>query len=314
MPNNKLIRIGIIGSGSQAKKIFEICIKQKKIKEILKYNYKEKFGYITSFKKIKSCDCIIIAAPTYTHHNYLKKLINYQGYIFLEKPGGSNSNQINYIFKNFNNKKLFINYNFQFSKLLKILNKLINTKKYGKTIKVDIGSCNGLAHKKEYNNWRFNKNLSKGIEELNIVHFLKISLSLFGKIKKIHKSLISSKKNKIITTANYNIETKNQIIIDIINSYDTPYDFYFNILLTNANIKYDGKKIYVHHPRDTFDTKNRFTKPPLKKIIEIDFENDWTNSLNISLNFFLEKVFKNKKFSKKEFTESINIAKIIFKN
>ena len=62
----------------------------------------------------------------------------------------------------------------------------------------------------------------------------------------------------------------------------------------------------VYYPRDTFDKKNRFKSPPKIKNYSLPFEKVWSNSLNKSLSYFIEKVKKNENFSLNEFKNSID--------
>ena len=50
--DKKKFEISIIGSGSQANKIFEICKKITKIKKIIRYHYKPKENFTNDFSKI----------------------------------------------------------------------------------------------------------------------------------------------------------------------------------------------------------------------------------------------------------------------
>lgn len=314
MSDNKLINVGIIGSGSQSEKIYKICKAKKFINKITRFHYKQKKNYINNFNELLTNECIILASPTYTFFEYLTKLQNYKGYIFLEKPGGSSLLQLDKIYKKFKNKNIYINYNFEFSTLVKQLNKIINYKRFGKIIKVDINSTNGLVHKKKYKNWRFVKKYCSGIEETNMVHFVKLSNKLFGKIDKILKTKIKSNKTHNVISSNYLIKTKKKIIVNIFTSYDTPYYFNLNVILQNAIIKYNGNTLTVNFPRDFFDNNNRFKTPPIVKKFSINFEEDWKLSLKKSVEFFLQKVKNKVKFRKKVFKESIDIGKIIFNN
>jgi predicted dehydrogenase len=313
MSNNNIAEITIIGSGSQANKIYDICKKIKQIKKINRYHYKQKKNFTNDFTKILFSKCVFIASPTYSHFDYLKKLKKFNGYIFLEKPGGSSLRELKYLKNTFINGKIFINYNFQFSNLYELLKKLIKNKKFGKLVKVDISATNGLIHKKNYKNWRFKKNFSIGIEEINTVHFLKLSESLFGKSIFIDKKKFISKKSLNTVTANYSIETNKKVVVNIFNSYNTVYSFHLIILFENAMLKYDGKKISIFYPRNVFDKYNRFISPPKINSKNIDFEKDWKESLNKSIIYFLNKVLKKHKLSKKDFENSIEIAEQVFK-
>ncbi len=83
-------KIGIIGFRGQAARIRKILKKNNKV-EINKILYHKKLKIKNSiitqnFNDLLNLDAIIIASPTYTHLEYLKKLKNYKGYILIEKP------------------------------------------------------------------------------------------------------------------------------------------------------------------------------------------------------------------------------------
>ena len=79
--------VGIIGFGSQGKRIFSI-LKKLKFKNlvIFKINkfYKNKKLYTNNFSKIKKCDIVFVCSPNNTHFKYVKSLEK-NIYIFCEK-------------------------------------------------------------------------------------------------------------------------------------------------------------------------------------------------------------------------------------
>ena len=303
MSNNNIIsnNLGIVGSGNQAKKIIKVINSKKQKIDI--FNYRKE--NIDNFKKKK---IIFIASSTNTHNEYLKKLKNFKNYIFLEKPGASNLKELKYIEKNFK-KRLYINYNFIFSKLFKVIKKEMNTKKYGKLLRLDIIQCNGLAFKKNYENWRFDNKKCSGIEEINTVHFINFVLNLFKKVKLISKIKLNiSKRN--IDNAEYKFLANNQTIINIFNSYTSPYIIEMKLIFENAILNYDGNYLKYFYPRDTFDKKNRFKQPKLRKKLKINFSQDWIYSNKNSIKFFLEQV--KKKINKFKISNAIKTLKFVF--
>ena len=209
MSNYKLMKkrkIGIIGFRGQAARIRKILKKNNKV-EINKILYHKKLKIKNSiitqnFNDLLNLDAIIIASPTYTHLEYLKKLKNYKGYILIEKPVINNLSQYKVINKLYRNKKskVMINYSFNYSKIFFTLKKILKQNKYGKPIKAFISTNHGLAFKKN-NGWRFNSKLCKGVGEMVSCHFIKFASTLFGDIKKFYKieSNFSKKTREIIS-------------------------------------------------------------------------------------------------------------------
>ena len=103
-----------------------------------------------NFNDLLNLDAIIIASPTYTHLEYLKKLKNYKGYILIEKPVINSLSQYKVINNLYRNKKskIIINYNFNYSKIFFTLKKILKQNKYGKPIKTFISQIMVLLSKK----------------------------------------------------------------------------------------------------------------------------------------------------------------------
>ena len=109
-------------------------------------------------------------------------------------------------------------------------------------------------------NWRAKKKLSKGIIEVDTVHYIDLAIALFGNLlnyKLIAHKHASNKKNNNNDTVALLLETK-KVPVSIFNSYSSPFFFKFIIFGTNGIIEYDGKNIIYKHPRDTFNKIGRF--------------------------------------------------------
>ena len=126
MSNYKLKKenqIGIIGFRGQAERIIKIIKKIPKVQLSKIYYHKKykdnKIKIITNnFNDLMKLNAIIIASPTFTHVNYLKKLRNYKGYILVEKPAINKKKEGKQLLKYSDNwkQRTFVNYNFNHSK------------------------------------------------------------------------------------------------------------------------------------------------------------------------------------------------------
>jgi predicted dehydrogenase len=312
----KNLRIGVVGRSGHAGRLINILDK-KKI-NIVSYHPKTKFMqndnliYTANFNEILNCDGVIISCPTFLHWHYLNKLKQYKGHILVEKPAVSNKSQAKLLIPFIKKYKLKLNINFNLrnSELFNIVKKIIkNNKSFGKVISCSIFSSHGLAFKKKYySNWRSKKELSKGIIEVDTVHYIDLAIALFGNLldyKLIARNYASNKKTNNNDTVALLLETK-KIPVTIFNSYSSPFFFKMIIFGTNGIIEYDGKNIIYKYPRDTFDKSERFISPKIKQKYNIRFDKMWKESLVSSINGFIYKIKKNNKTKYKILTQHMD--------
>jgi predicted dehydrogenase len=314
LENNK---IGIIGFGNHASRIISILKTFKNI-EIYKIFHPTKIVLenigTNQFDDLYDCDCILILSPDDTHFEYLSKLSkNYNGYIFCEKPVVTKLDELEKLV-NINKdkkKKIFFNFNFRFSKLSEIIKNEINDKKIGEISHVNIFSTHGLAFKKEYlDSWRSNKNHHNILDSLAI-HYLDLILFQMGNItNSYYYPRLVSKNGHTYDTCSLTLETENTSVM-IYCSYANPKINEIVIIGTDGYITIRDNKKEVFFPRDTFDPKGFFVKPPMITNEDFNFENEYTNSLKKSLEYFIDCV-KNKKLIDLEiFEKSIMTTKLL---
>ena len=257
-----LLKFGIIGSGSIAKKHIHlikkkypnsqiyILLHKKKIKSKFELNFffKEKLFFQNNF------DFIFICNPATRHVEYVKKCIHYKfKNIFVEKPLSASLNEAkkfmsNYSFKDY---KLFIGYVLLFNDIFIKSLELLNKKKLGKIISANI-VCNS-----NFKKWRKSKDFFESVSAkkklgggvLNeLSHELSYALKLFGPIDQIYSKLSYDKNKKI------NVETKAKIICitkkDVnlgifLNFVSKKEERYCKIIGTKGNLLLDFKNMIL---------------------------------------------------------------------
>lgn len=303
-------RIGIIGKGSQYRRVSKI---------LEKYNYKfivykpnnKNFYDRKSFQLLKECDVIFILSPNKTHFNYIKQFSNGR-YIFCEKPPVSNKNDLKKLAK-FSCKKIYFNFNFRFSNISNILSK-IKKFKLGDLLYGTIISGHGLGFKKEYaKSWRSNKKLcKKGVFEIVSIHWLDLVNYHFNmsaiKILNLRSFL---KKRNSYDNSYCKITLKNKSEVDIYSSYTSPLVKKIMLVFSNGMIEQNNNFIEVRGPAMNLNKNKFFIQPKLIKKISISENHDYNISLEKSINFFLDHVKKKKSFSKKDFINSLYVNKLI---
>jgi predicted dehydrogenase len=292
--------VGIIGFGSQGKRIFSI-LKKLKFKNlvIFKINkfYKNKKLYTNNFSKIKKCDIVFVCSPNNTHFKYVKSLEK-NIYIFCEKPPVNNINELNKL-KKMNLNRVYFNYNYRFSE---INSSLQSIKKYnfGKLLYGNIVMAHGLASKKNYNiSWRSKD--KGGVYDILGIHIIDLILNNY-KISLITKKLSKFSSNYSVDNAYFTIKLENFGQIDCYVSYSTPYKQKFEFIFENGLLEIDNKSICFKGPRNTFDNKGFFITPQILYKKKFNQQNDYHSSLEKSVNYFL-KCFKNKQSFKKKDTK-----------
>ena len=298
-------KIGLIGFGSQAKRIIKILKTTKNnINFIFRKNLKKKDkSLITNkIKDIEACNIIFILSPNSTHFNYINRLKKNR-YIFCEKPPVDKIGQLKFL-KNIDLSKIYFNYNYRYSKINDALKK---TKKYkfGKLLYGNIIYGHGLATKKSYiNSWRSRKN-NQGVYEILGIHLIDLILNNY-KISKVKKKLSYFLKKKKPDNSFFTINLENFGQIDCFISYTSPYEQKFNFIYENGILEINNKYIIFRGPRNTFDKRGFFSSP--KILFKESFKQlkDYDTSLRKSVKYFI-KIAKNKK----KFLQSENKLSIL---
>ena len=303
-------KICIIGNGVHSQRIQKI-IKKKKINFIVfkpksKKNYKKE--NLENFKKYK---IFFIISPNNTHFYYISKFCK-NSYIFCEKPPTNNLKELNKL-KKINSNKIYFNFNFRFSRISKILSE---SKKFGlgKLIYSNIISGHGLAFKDIYkNSWRADKkNCPTGVFEMLAIHWIDLINYLF-KIKKIKNFELKnlSKIGNSYDNCNLSLQTHNNAVIDVVCSYTSPVISKKTFIFKNGLILQDEDKIEIRGPALNIDKDNFLKKPKLIKKEVLDEKKDYNESLKLSIDYFFKQINEKRKFSKKEFHDSLKINKLI---
>ena len=320
--------VGIIGYRNHSKKLINIFEKNSKIKKIIVFCYKEelvlnlknknknkKIFYTKELSDLKSfCNLIIISSPSDTHFYYLKYFIKYKKYIFCEKPGFINKKQIRFM-ENLPNQiksKIYFNYNLLHSNFYQFIKKNKNLDK--EILHMSYHSSTGIAFLKKFrNNWRFtSKDIMQRITGNWGVHSTNLALNIFGKLKDylISEKSVSSKKK--IDTCSISLNFENNKTVNIFLSYAAPMNDTMTLFFTNKILKYEDCKVFEFSPRNHFDKKGLFKKPPKKNLSNLNGDMS-NNSLENSVKYFIDLAINNKSFPKNLFNNAIETVKVFLK-
>ena len=322
-------RIGFIGYKGHAARLIKALDKIDRCKivyfyhpekdiELDKISIKEPFRVSTTRRldDLYSCDAIVISSPNHTHFSYLKKLAKeYKGYIFCEKPPGSNFEELEILerLSNEGKKRIHFNFNLRFSFLKEVLNTFPQAYALGEPIRISIIVGHGLAFKKDYEfSWRANKRLHKsGVLETLGIHYFDLASFLFGMpIDLSCKTETFSPYGDSIDTAHLSCSFINKCYFSLTCSYCIPCTEDIQINYTNGFIVLNAGRIRVFGPRDTFDKNGFFISPPLIYEKSIDENELYLKSLEDSCAYFIDCVCKKQPIDIKYFEQSILSNKV----
>ena len=269
------------------------------------------------FSDLLDCDVVIISSPNKTHFEYLMQLKDFSGYIFCEKPPVVNSDELESLerFDKTQKNRIFFNFNYRFSKFNEILRENINSDEIGNIVFVELISSQGLAFKDEYmNSWRADGENNKfNLLDTVTIHYLDLIIENFGKSKnQFYFPKLISNNGTSYDTCQLILEY-DKLNVSILNSYATPLIIEFNIIGTNGHLSLKNNSLVIKSPRDTFDEKNFFISPPTKIEKNIDLNEDYSQSLKKSLEFFVDHVLNKKPIDEKLFKVSLETTDLIFK-
>ena len=174
----------------------------------------------------------------------------------------------------------------------------MQSSRLGKPVYLSIESCHGLAFKSSYkDSWRSSSRY--GVGEVVSVHFLNMISQLFDiddfeilKVSGFNNSGIGDAFDTVVVSSNGNLNLEFSVLC----SYATPYNFHIKLIGTNAILHYDGTRLCINEPRDTFDSAGRFVSPPTVCEKVIHHSEAWRESLSSSVNYFLDKVLNRDDF------------------
>ena len=123
------------------------------------------------------------------------------------------------------------------------------------------------------------------------VHSTNLSINLFGKLYKSLISEASISSSKKIDTCSISLKFKNNKSTNIFLSYASPMSDEMTFFFKNKILKYQEGNVLEFSPRNCFDTKGLFKKPPRKNLIKLS--GDMSNkSLEKSVKYFIDKTLE----------------------
>lgn len=254
-------------------------------------------------------DIIIVSSPTDRHLEQLEYLGQYSGYILIEKPAVNTQEQIEKLLQlpDEIKRRMRVNFNFQFHDLGILVRELIKSGKLGRIFSFDMHSTHGAAFRGEWKNaWRIKGGTGLGPLETTGIHYVQYASSLFGDCQDstIYTDCLSGKEGAV-DTGILNLVMGNGVWARIRHSYAAPCAVRMEIWGTEGYFIYDDDGAALHYPRETFDDRGYFKKPPQQEQWSINFQQAWSSSLVRAQADFVSVAAKRGEFATQNFDRDV---------
>ncbi len=242
------------------------------------------------FDSILRCDGIIIASPTRTHLDYVRRLSGYEGKVYLEKPGFASLEEADEVENCGLN--LMIGYHYPHSILKEVASLII-----GERIQsFDVILSKGIAYKKD-----FSRGDKGAVSHYGLGHIISIYALFGGDLSNIKTELYYNEENGVYDTAvAVGPRFKGTF------TWGGPLlDPSISIVTTNSIVNVTPSEATIQTPRDTFDSRGWFVEPPVlyrKKMNGIDIKPCLKYFLNTDV------------FSKQDLKQAVDISRLTYYN
>ena len=312
------MNILFFGYGSHARKLKKCC------EDYFKFSTKPKFigirrskikADIEIFNSIEEVlsifseiNCVFISANNSSHLDIFKKCIQKKiKFIYVEKPAIG----VQDFFENLGNEKqdlikyIQVGYHMSYAEAFLQLREIINNKKFGELIRLDMFLGHGLAFKEGFEeSWRAKE--KNALIDTVLSHLINLSINLnnsdtFKDFKFISK--LNEKNNKK-DTEHLSFNNINGALFSLTSSWGSPLEKSVKAYFSNGIWEYNFKELIIKYPRDNFNSDGFFITP-IKNIRKCEFL-----GIKPSVDHFLDQVIKNK-YKKNQFNNSFYTNKIL---
>jgi predicted dehydrogenase len=261
-------------------------------------------------------DAIIIASPTNVHREHIGVLLDYSGYIFLEKPGFGTRADIDWAVDLPDDLKsrIKVNFNLEFNPVANALKSALKDFQIGYPIHATFETNHGGAYKQDWrNSWRTNDPLSGPIYTVGIhyVHWLTL---IFG------QPVESKVQTRNVSGLSANDSGSAQLIWDngftanVTTSYASAFKVKFEITGTDGYLVYDGETLDLNAPRNTYDERGFFASPPKRHVLSAKWNDAYLTSMQKSQIAFWDLVRNKSVLPIAEFDRDVKALSVLIDN
>jgi len=300
-----MLSFGFIGDGGQAQKIKGIINRKIQDANFILY---DRYHSLQSWLEIMDTNAVFIVSPNNTHYNYLKKLNNckYDGYIYCEKPGINNFNNLS-LFKYLNHSRVFFGFNLRYSDIPSVLKEISHRHDLGPRVKLDVNVSYPFVLQNHYTkSWKSSSdNCPIGVLENLGIHYLDFAIETQGVPVSTSSHLrILDQNSSTYDWVQINMVFDDASVATLCCSYAIAYRNEVRFTFMNGEILIDDQGVTLIFPRKSFDTNGYSIRPPSHGIDSRNFNDFFGESLVSCIHFFLSYVKRGIDLPTRDFQKS----------
>ena len=273
-------RIALVGYGKQGKKLKDL-LENNGVGvnvTVIPIDFRaKKHQQLNLSKECQHFDAFVITVPNKSLTDELLFFCQFEKPILIEKPLGNSKSDLEKLIKISGNYKsnILVNYPFPYSKLASQIKNLLDSRVFGKILRIEVTHGHGLAWTSEYKgSWR--SKLELGVVSMSTVHHLNYWLTIFGvpvdmviKVKNYAKSGDAPDTGYMYTSFPSGVD------LSVFSSYAIPSIFSLRIIGSEGIFQYDGSVAKLFSPREVLSISGRHISPVGVILDEINFDENW---------------------------------------
>ena len=258
-------------------------------------------------------DAIIVASPTFAHMAQLEALIEYDGYILVEKPAVDSQSEITALL-NFPvdwKSRARVNFNFPFNPVAMILEKVLEENMVGEPIFATFETNHGGAFKSDWDDtWRASERFAGPLYTVGI-HYVQWLTTRFGNPAHISTRTTNHSRGPADDTGIAHMTWDDGFYATVMTSYASGFKVNFQITGTDGYVVYDGLDVKIFAPRETFDDRGFFARPPESALARLPWNDAYRDSVEKSQRAFIELVRTGAKIDPAEFDRDVQMMNVL---
>lgn len=275
-----LFQVALLGYGKQGKKLKDLLENNDTGTNLIvtPLDFRStKDQQLDLIARCRRFDAFVITVPNKSLTDELLFFCQFEKPILIEKPLGDSKFDLEKLsmINDESKTKILVNYPFPYSKLAMQITDLLDSRVFGKVLRIEITHGHGHAWTAEYqDSWR--SKLELGVITMSSVHHLNYWVTVFGIPAEVNTVVRNhAKSGDAPDSGHIYAFFSSGVDLSVFSSYAIPNIFSLRIIGSEGIFHYDGKYAKLFSPREVFSISGRYTSPEAKILDEFSFEDSW---------------------------------------
>jgi predicted dehydrogenase len=303
------MNIAIIGTRRHAARLRGLALADPRVARVVVYHHDPaslsrlnvpcpRVQASSDWSDVTGQDAVIIASPSNSHAEYLKRLAECDLPVYCEKPAATTQAALDWLGANERSlaPRTTFGFNYRDSAFAIAAREVLKSKQHGAPIHLHFVATHGLAFRKGWSDdWRFQtaEPFDRLIGNLGI-HYIDLCQNLFGEIESASASEALVSGGPATDNAVVNLVHSGSTTAHIMLSYTAPYANAAELHLTDGRLEMRDGKVAMFAPRDYFGPDGRYATPPERLLSSFASSGAYfDDAIARRLTRFLDRVEKN---------------------